>query len=56
MQSVLGIDAGRWAGAAGQPDAKQLEDAAAAALAGLEGVHEARSRLITITPKPDGGR
>ncbi|MFF2206276.1 hypothetical protein [Streptomyces sp. NPDC058145] len=54
LQSVLGIDVGRWAGSAGQPDAKRLEDSSAAALAGLEGVHEARSRLVAVTSMPDG--
>ncbi|MEV5433177.1 hypothetical protein [Streptomyces sp. NPDC052701] len=54
VQSVLGIDAGRWPGLAGQAAAHELEESAAAALAGLEGVHEARSRLVAVAPTPAG--
>jgi hypothetical protein len=54
VQSVLGIDTGRWPGLAGQAAAHEVEESAAAALAGLEGVHEARSRLVAVTPTPAG--
>ncbi|MFF7858761.1 hypothetical protein [Streptomyces sp. NPDC007904] len=51
VQSTLELDAGRWHGLGEQAGAEELEAAAAAALAGLDGVHRARSRLVAVSAR-----
>ena len=52
VQSRLTVDVSRWPGLGGQAGAARLEDSAAAALTALDGVGEARSRLVAVAARP----
>lgn len=54
VQSTLRLDTARWPGLGEEDGTQRLEDGAAAALAGVEGVDEASSRLVAVVPSPAG--
>lgn len=52
VQSTLSADPARWPGLDEPAGAERFEAVAAAALAGLDGVHGARSRVVAVTGSP----
>ncbi|MFI8194517.1 hypothetical protein ACIF8T_38370 [Streptomyces sp. NPDC085946] len=50
VQSTLQLDTGRWPGLGQDEGSRRLEDGTAAALAAVEGVQGASSRLVAVMP------